>query len=127
MDCRSPFVSEEVLVTALPSPRRLQSQLVIGQLVDGYTSVTRIPPSDLEPRHGGPLLVGDREVVRTLTQVGDDQPDAGLPGEVFAGVELVTTPRTGATIQTFVLTSPPVGAAWGWPGGRQLFPPVSDS
>jgi hypothetical protein len=111
---RTDFVSEDVLVTSDPRPDLLRFAFVAGKLETNMRSVTRIPPGPARrEEQGGPLIVGDGGVWASLT------PEEGPPGGgVFAGSRWIRVPtREGTTAHINIVTDPPVGPAWGFPGG----------
>jgi hypothetical protein len=111
---RRAYVSDDVLVTSLPRPDLLRDQLVVGKLVEDYWSVTNIPGGDSrKERHGGPVIVGHKAAVQALPP--EDGPPIGALG-TFSGVRLVRVPESDRSLVMYVLTDPPLGAAWGWPG-----------
>jgi hypothetical protein len=114
-DQRDPAVSEDVLVVALPRPDLCRGGLVVGQLVDDWWSVTSIPAGESrKERQGGPIIVGSGAAIRAL------EPDEGPPGKggVAGALEIIARGGTGdeGRLAVYILTDPPLGAAWGWPG-----------
>jgi hypothetical protein len=113
-DSRSPTVSQEVLAVALPRPDLLRGNLVVGRLVDDWCSVTCVPAGvSRQERHGGPIIVGRGAAVRAL------EPHEGPPtrGGISTGLEFIyQSPEIETTLEVYMLTDPPIGIAWGWPG-----------
>jgi hypothetical protein len=111
---RGRYVSEEVLITSLPRHDLLRGSFVVGALVEDWWSVTHVPAgSSRQERHGGPIIVGDKAVVQALP------PEAGPPGVPDASVAArVIRPPEGPvpSLGMMILTNPPLGSAWGWPG-----------
>jgi hypothetical protein len=111
---RKDFVSEDVLVTALPRPDLLRVELVAGKLENNIRSVTRIAPGpSRREEQGGPLMVGNGAVWAALT------PEEGPPGGgvAVAGRWVRVPAKKDAESAMYILTDPPVGPAWGFPGG----------
>lgn len=110
---RGTYVSEDVLISSLPRPDLLSGHLVVGKLVEDYWSVTCINAGESRAeRHGGPIIVGDRAAIQALPPEGQP-PGAGS----FCGARLVRAPQCTGSIAVILLTNPPLGQAWGWPGG----------
>ncbi|HKC98997.1 MAG TPA: hypothetical protein VKG20_13245 [Methylomirabilota bacterium] len=110
---RKAVVSEDVLITSLPRRDLLRSQLVVGALVEDFWSVTCIPAGESrKEHHGGPIIVGNKAAIQALP------PGEGPPGGgIFTGSKIIRLPeREGAGLSLFILTDPPLGQAWGWPG-----------
>ncbi|MCW5799983.1 MAG: hypothetical protein KIT40_15915 [Nitrospira sp.] len=109
---RSPYVSEDVLVSSLPRPDLLKGLLVVGKLVEDYWSVTCIPRGKTRiEQHGGPIIVGHKAAIQALPP--EDRP----PGEgLFVGARIVRKPEFSGALSCVILTNPPLGHAWGWPG-----------
>jgi hypothetical protein len=113
-DTRQPTVSEDVLIVSLPRPDRCRGGLLVGRLVDDWWSVTSVPAGESrQERPGGPIIVGPGAAMRAL------EPHEGPPGpsDLSGGAEVIMKgdgPGGGFTL--YLLTNPPLGAAWGWPG-----------
>jgi hypothetical protein len=110
---RRELVSEEVLITSLPRIDRVRGRLVVGTLVEDFWSVTCIPAGESRTeQHGGPIIVGDKAAIQALP------PGDGPPGEgVFVGGTIIRKPeQDGRGLAMYILTDPPLGQAWGWPG-----------
>jgi len=112
-DSRPPTVSEEVLVVALPRPDLRRSSLIVGQLRNDYCSVTSTfgSGSRLEAP-GGPILVGPGAAIRAL----EPHESPGSTEAAGVAMEILCGPPSGGHLSCFILTNPPVGPAWGWPG-----------
>ena len=108
---RKDYVSEEVLISSLPRLDRLKGHLVVGKLVEDYWSVTCIKSGEVAEGHGGPIIVGDKAAIQALPP--EDRPPGG---GVFVGARIVRMPESDGAIRLYVLTNPPLGQAWGWPG-----------
>jgi hypothetical protein len=111
-DDRGFYVSEDVLVTSLPRPDLLSGGLVVGRLVEDWWSVTNILGGETRvERHGGPIVVGRKAAIQALP------PEDGPPGEgVNVAMRIVRKPEDDGSLEAYILTDPPLGAAWGWPG-----------
>ncbi len=117
-DSRQPTVSEDVLVVSLPRPDLCDGPLVVGKLVDDWWSVTSVLAGESRAeRHGGPIVVGEGAAIRTLEPHEAPLGDGGLAG----GLEIIVPPRTdGSALTVHILTDPPLGVAWGWPGSAAV-------
>jgi len=112
-DARAQRVSEDTLVISMPRPDLVRGNFVVGRLVDDYPSVTHIPKGESRmERHGGPIIVGRNAAVQALPSE-DRPPDTD--GE-FVGLRIIRKPGAGSGLTALILTNPPLGAAWGWPG-----------
>jgi hypothetical protein len=115
---RRTYVSDDVLVTSLPRPDLVSAQLVVGTLVEDYWSVTNISAGDSRrERPGGPIIVGHKAAIQAL------QPEDGPPAEegaIAVGARFVRVPEHDGAIVACIITDPPLGEAWGWPGIQPL-------
>ena len=111
---RGAFVSEEVLITSLPRVDLVRSRVVVGALVEDFWSVTCIPAGESrQEQHGGPIIVGYKAAIQALPHQ-EDQPGGG---GIFTGAKLIRVPEgEGTGVAVYILTDPPLGQAWGWPG-----------
>lgn len=113
---RKAYVSEGVLISSLPRNDRLRDAYVVGQLVEDFWSVTCIRGGNSRVEEpGGPIIVGDRAAIQAL--LPEDRP----PGDgIFSGARIVRKPPPDGGFSLLILTNPPLGKAWGWPGRHEL-------
>jgi hypothetical protein len=109
---RRDLVSEEVLITSLPRFDLLRDRLIVGVLVEDFWSVTCIAAGESRrEQHGGPIIVGRKAAIQALPP-SDAPSGAGL----FVGGRIIRKPEQNGSIMMLLITDPPLGQAWGWPG-----------
>lgn len=110
---RGAFVSDDVLVVAVPRPDLIRRNFVAGRLIDDGPAAVAIDGGESLRRdtQGGPIIVGENgAVVRALT------PEEGPPGEgVTVAMQLLRVPDSG-DIKLLVIDDPTIGVGWSWPG-----------
>jgi len=106
---RKTYVSEEVLISSLPLLKPRSLPMVVGKLVEEFWSVTCVKAREGVELPGGPIIVGNKAAIQALLPEKPPRPG------ISTGAKIIRMPERGS-ITAIILTDPPLGEAWGWPG-----------